>query len=108
MLLAAHGNGYQGYARDAVFSGHPQLTPHAPRKTPEVVDGVAAMRRVGIRANAKIVVGDDDRSAFDSALRWMENVLNLSLDSVVVREPSAKHWVRIRVGIQVDVLGIQV
>jgi len=76
-------------------SGHPE-------RRDEVARGVVALREAGVSLSAKLVLGQDDRPAFQAALAWIE-ALELRLDTMVLLDPSDEGWVRGEVGPDVEV-----
>ena len=78
-----------------------------PRCDEAVAEGVAALRSAGVRLGAKLVLGADDRAAFDRAMTWIRS-LELALYSVVLLDPVAETWVRTMVDseVEVEVVGI--
>ena len=64
--------------------------------------GVVALREAGVSLSAKLVLGQDDRPAFQAALAWIE-ALELRLDTMVLLDPSDEGWVRGEVGPDVEV-----
>jgi len=73
-----------------------------PHDSKRAVRGVASLRSAGIDLSAKLVVGQDDRSAFERACRWAAE-LRVPIDSALVIDAPSATWVSSSLGNGVEV-----